>query len=109
MTLIPIVLLVALVGPISMLSANAEAPSNDAFMRTWSRTDKPVADTVVSRTWMWGPEAFTGAMQEDYVEAPGTKRTVQYFDKSRMEINHDPNIPTDSIWYVTNGLLVNEM
>lgn len=87
----------------------AEPMVNDAFRRTWERTDKPVADLVVNRTWMWGGEAFTGAVQERYDDAPGGTRTVQYFDKSRMEINHDPNVPADSPWHVTNGLLVVEM
>jgi DNA-binding beta-propeller fold protein YncE len=58
---------------------------------------------------MWGTEPFTGGMQESYVEAQGQQRLVQYFDKSRMEINHDPSIPVDSPWHVTNGLLVVEL
>ena len=33
---------------------------------------------------------------------------MQYFDKSRMEIN-DPDAVDDGLWYVTNGLLVVEM
>ncbi len=81
---------------------------NDAFQRTWDRTDKPVAGFQVSRTWMWGPEANTGVMNEPYVDAAGGQRSVQYFDKSRMEIN-DPNGDQNSIWYVTNGLLVREL
>ena len=88
--------------------AGAEAPANDAFQRTWARTDQPVASGAVSRTWMWGPKANTGALQEDYVEAPGGTRTVQYYDKSRMEIT-DPAGDQTSPWYVTNGLLVNEL
>lgn len=84
----------------------ADAPATDAFSRTWSRTDKPVADQIVERTWMWGPEGFTGPIVEDYVGSPEGRRVVQYFDKSRMEDNAyrgaDP-------WDVTNGLLVIEM
>jgi len=57
---------------------------------------------------MWG-QAFTGAIQEPYAEADGEMRTVQYYDKSRMEISHDPNADPNSIWYVTNGLLVKEL
>jgi hypothetical protein len=57
---------------------------------------------------MWGPEAFTDRMVEPYAQAPGDERTVQYFDKSRMEIN-DPNGDPNSDWYVTNGLLVVEL
>ncbi len=89
-------------------AATAEAPANDAFQQTWQRTDKPVLDGAVARTWMWGPEAFTAAIDEPYAESPNGQRTVQYFDKSRMEITN-PDADPNSIWYVTNGLLVVEM
>ncbi|MBA2454864.1 MAG: hypothetical protein H0V47_16990, partial [Chloroflexia bacterium] len=89
-------------------AAQAEAPGNEHFQRTWARTDKPVADGQVSRTWMWGPEGFTGEIQEPYAESSGGLRTVQYFDKSRMEIT-TPGADPNSIWYVTNGLLVVEL
>ncbi|MEX2314379.1 MAG: hypothetical protein WD628_01585, partial [Thermomicrobiales bacterium] len=90
------------------IPAAAFAPANPSFERTWERTDKPVADGAISRTWMWGPEAFTGAIQEPYAESPGELRAVQYYDKSRMEITQ-PNADPTSIWYVTNGLLVVEL
>ncbi len=93
---------------VSLFSAAAVAPANPAFERTWARTDKPVADIGEDRTWMWGPVANTSAMQEDYAEAPGGKRTVQYYDKARMEINN-PSGDQSSLWYVTNGLLVREL
>lgn len=86
----------------------AEPIANDPFMRTWSRTDQPVASGAVSRTWMWGPEALTAGDWEAYAESPGGTRFVQYFDKSRMEITN-PGAPDDGLWYVTNGLLVVEM
>jgi hypothetical protein len=103
--LVAVSLLIGLsLSPLSWISA--APPATAAFQRTWDRTDKPVADLSVSRTWMWAPEAFTGAMTETYAEAPGSSRTVQYFDKSRMEDNSyralDP-------WDVTNGLLVVEL
>lgn len=110
-TLLPIALLVGLLG----FSQGEEAPADRAqpwtraFERTWTRTDRPVAEAVVNRTWMWGPEAFTGGLLENYVEGPGGKRLVQYFDKARMERTTDPDIAPDSIWYVTNGLLAKEM
>ncbi len=88
--------------------AGAVAPGNQFFQRTWERTDKPVADDMVERTWMWGPEANTEFKLESYVESPGGLRVVQYFDKSRMEITH-PDAFDDGLWYVTNGLLVVEM
>lgn len=89
------------------LIASAEEPATTAFERTWARTDAPVAHGSISRTWMWGPQAKTGAIDEDYADAPNGKRTVQYFDKSRME-DSSYNGATDP-WDVTNGLLVVEM
>jgi len=97
------VLLAALVLP-----GLAAPPANEHFERSWARTDKPVADGIVSRTWMWGPEAFTGSLMEPYAEAPNGEREVQYFDKTRKEIT-SPDADPDSIWYVTNGLLVVEL
>ncbi|MEX1158465.1 MAG: hypothetical protein WEC79_06000, partial [Thermomicrobiales bacterium] len=106
------VLLVSLVllatSSLLAIPAAAFAPANPSFERTWERTAKPVADGAISRTWMWGPEAFTGAIQEPYAESPGELRAVQYYDKSRMEITQ-PNADPTSIWYVTNGLLVVEL
>jgi len=105
-------LLVAVVVAVAMLApsliASAQAPGNMYFNNTWQRTDKPVADGNVSRTWMWGPQPFTGSLLEPYIEAPGGEREVQYYDKSRMEITN-PSGDSSSIWYVTNGLLVVEM
>jgi uncharacterized membrane protein (UPF0127 family) len=80
----------------------------DPFERTWERTDRPVASGDVSRTWMWGPEAFTDQIPEPYLDASGGERQVQYYDKSRMELN-DPTGDAGSVWHVTNGLLVVEM
>ncbi|MEZ4522617.1 MAG: CAP domain-containing protein [Thermomicrobiales bacterium] len=77
-----------------------------AFQRTWMRTDDPVANGIVSRTWMWGP-AFTEIMVEPYDESGGY-RTVLYHEKSRMEITHPDGDPS-SIWYVTNGLIAKEL
>jgi hypothetical protein len=95
---------------VSMVAtAAAEQPANSAFDRTWARTDLAVAEGVVSRTWMWGPDAISGPLEELYYEADGGYRVVQYFDKSRMEITTDPSVPYDSEWFVTNGLLAKEM
>ncbi len=68
------------------------------FDRTWERTDKPVADGRVQRTWMWGPAPISPVMQED-------GKTVIYFDKSRMELAPGNQPP----WDVTNGLLVRDL
>jgi len=93
---------------VSLFSAAAVAPANPAFQDTWARTDQPVSSGQAERTWMWGPAANTSAMQEAYAESPGGMRTVQYYDKTRMEINN-PSGDQSSLWYVTNGLLVREM
>ncbi len=83
--------------------------ADPAFRRVWERTDLPVKDGVVSRTWWWSDKLpFTPGLTEDYEEGPFGKRLVQYFDKSRMEIT-DPNGDPFSVWYVTNGLLVVEL
>ena len=91
------------------LGAVAEDPANQHFFGVWQRTDQPVHVGQVSRTWMWGPEAFTASMMEPYAESPAGQREVQYFDKSRMEITQPTSGDPTSIWYVTNGLLVNEL
>lgn len=83
-------------------------PANPFLQRTWERTDQPVAAGRVSRTWVWGPAAVTGAVSELYADAPGGERLVQYFEKSRMEIS-DPAHDPDDAWFVTNGLLALEL
>jgi hypothetical protein len=80
---------------------------NQAFARTYNRVDAPIP-AGVKRTWVWGSGARTPVMLEPYAEAPGGMRMVQYFDKSRMEVN-DPAADSLALWYVTNGLLVIEM
>ncbi|MFW6075574.1 MAG: hypothetical protein ACOC9Y_08255, partial [Chloroflexota bacterium] len=91
-----------------VLVTGAEPVADRAMVETWERTDRPVADQEVSRTWMWGPAPFTAALSEPYEGSPDGARMVQYFDKSRMEIT-DPDGDASSIWYVTNGLLVMEL
>ncbi len=81
---------------------------NQSFEERWERTDRPVHENQVDRTWMWGPGPMTGTILEDYADSPDGVRQVQYFDKSRMEIN-DPTADPGDLWQVTNGLLVVEM
>ncbi|MEZ4572365.1 MAG: NHL repeat-containing protein [Thermomicrobiales bacterium] len=106
------VILVAGVALVVILSQTlrvlAAPPATNAFQETWQRPDQPVISGQVSRTWMWGPDAFSEAMTEDYADSPDGARTVQYFDKSRMEISNPAGDPA-SPWYVTNGLLVVEL
>jgi len=100
-----LILLGLTLGAVPTLAAPS---SNRYFENTWRYTDGPVAAQQVSRTWMWGPQALTGQLNEPYDEAPGLLRSVQYYDKTRMEITY-PNDDPNSIWYVTNGLLATEL
>lgn len=113
-----LLVILALFGPIlaTFFPEGAGGPAIDtargaplgtpAFERTWARTDRPVAEGRLSRTWMWGPAANTGVLTEPYAEAPGGQRSVQYFDKTRMEDNAYRAGPP---WDVTNGLLAREL
>ncbi len=74
------------------------------FENTWKRADQPVKVGRADRSWLWGP-ALTAGMREPY---NGSSRLVQYFDKSRMEVNN-PSGDRSQPWFVTNGLLVVEM
>lgn len=101
-----IALVVVLLG--SVVPAASAPISGSAFAGVWARTDKPVSTGAVQRTWLWGPQANTDAIEEPYADSPNGSRVVQYFDKSRMELTHPGGDPT-SPWYVTNGLLAKEM
>src|SRR4029079_16697010 len=92
-------LLMVVAGVTSTLATDDSAFAHSAFARTWDRTDKPVDSGQVSRSWVWG-SVLTPGLQESYVNSPGGKRLVQYFDKARMEITH-PNAVDDGLWYVT--------
>jgi hypothetical protein len=111
-TLLAGILLVLLSTPLGLAYHEGDNAHHEfaapEFERTWARTDRPVSELVVDRTWMWGPEPYTGGLMEEYAESPNHMRQVQYFDKSRMEINN-PNAPDDELWFVTNGLLAKEL
>jgi hypothetical protein len=81
--------------------------ADDAFRELWTRTDSLVQQNAVGYSWIWGPAPFTQGVQEYYVQSPGQSRRVQYFDKSRMEINQ-PGAPRGP-FYVTNGRLADEL
>ena len=91
----------------------AEFPPSP-FELTRDRTDRPIAEGQATRTWIWAPEPLTPPFYEYYglTDAenllPYDLRAVQYFDKARMEISR-PGEDPNSVWYVTNGLLVVEM
>src|SRR5262245_20045979 len=100
---------IALAAIVTVTSV-AAAPQigTTAFARVWDRQDRPVAEQVTDRSWTWGPAPISELTRENYIESPEGKRAVQYFDKSRMEIN-DPTADPNSQWYVTNGLLPIEL
>ncbi len=97
---------------VAVPSVSADDIGSYAFQRIWNRTDEPVQAHTVNRTWMWGPQPFTGVILEPYqqgnVAGQQGVRRVQYFDKSRMEVT-DSSADQNSDWYVTNGLLAKEM
>jgi hypothetical protein len=82
--------------------------ANEAFDRLWNEQDRAVFEDFTDRSWTWGPDNLSDGVQETFVDGEGGTRLVQYFDKSRMEIN-DPTADPASRFYVTNGLLPIEM
>ena len=80
-----------------------------AFRQAWERTDLPVDAGVDKRTFIWGPALFVAPdgpklpRSEPYRDLAGGLRTVQYFEKARMELT------TVDRGKLTAGLLVREM
>ncbi|HMA38129.1 MAG TPA: hypothetical protein VKY74_27015 [Chloroflexia bacterium] len=85
----------------------AQAPADPAFAALWQRQDQLVQQGTAPRGWTWGPQPFA-TLSEPLAGLPGNRRIVQYYDKSRMEVN-DPGADRGSPWFVTNGLLTVEM
>jgi hypothetical protein len=102
-----LLIIVVLVAGLMPLHVESQTVENQDFQATWAREDQPVASGSVGRTWLWGPQPYTAAIDEPYGSNPGDVRTVQYFDKARMEIN-DPQAERNR-WYVTTGLLASEL
>jgi hypothetical protein len=93
-----------------LLSRNGLAADGFAypdFRRLWTIADQPVAAQQAERSWLWGPSGFAVAWEE-YAEAPGGRRLVQYFDKTRMEITR-LDADRNEASYVSNGLLATEL
>jgi hypothetical protein len=105
-----IVVIIVAVLTAFLITASATLASHDdaAFDRVWDRTDRPVEEQVVDRTWMWGPAPASEPLHEPYADSPDGERTVMYFDKSRMEVNN-PSADSENPWYVTNGLLARDL
>jgi polysaccharide biosynthesis protein PslG len=96
-------ILVSLFSP--TMAFGAPTFPNDVFRQKWERADKAVDEGRTSRSWLWGPDAFSApsGFTEPYTESPGGVRQVLYFDKARMELNNPAN------GFVSNGLLVKEL
>src|SRR5690348_544797 len=82
-----VLLLAGLLAALRPAPTQAAEFADLAFRTVWDRTDNLVAGGKVARTWFWGPTPGA-TQQEEYADATGGKRLVQYFDKSRMEINN---------------------
>src|SRR5687768_10104660 len=87
--------------------APPEGFAHPAIARIWERDDEPVAAGEIARPWMWGPGPFR-TTYEPFDGLPQGSHLVQYFDKGRLEVN-DPAANQQSPWFVTSGLLVNEL
>src|SRR5215212_2243437 len=92
---------------LAVAQTSAQTFAHPAFLRVWDRTDSLVADGTVGRSWFWGPEPGEARL-EPWSEARNGERLVQYFDKSRMELN-DPQANPNDPFFVTNGLLTVEL
>jgi len=103
-----ITMVVIRLGLQSATAASNPAFADPAFAQVWQRADSLVANGEVQRGYYWGPQPNSGGLQEAYAEGKDGTRMVQYFDKSRMEINN-PDGDKSSPFYVTNGLLTREL
>jgi Tol biopolymer transport system component len=77
------------------------------FWFAWRTTDLPVANQQAARPYLWGPTAIYSGT-ETFLQAPGGKMTVVYFDKGRMEIVN-PSPPQPTRYLVTAGALAKEL
>jgi Tol biopolymer transport system component len=87
--------------------ANRTQFASQRFEQVWTTADRPVQQGQTNRSWTWGPAPWYD-YREFYQQSPNGLRLVQYFDKSRMEINN-PNNTSGPLQGVTNGLLPVEM
>jgi hypothetical protein len=89
-------------------SAQDREFADPAFYKVWYHTDWQVLMGKVKRSYFWGPGVLSDGLMEPYAQGLGGTHLVQYFDKSRMEINN-PNGNRNDKFYVTNGLLTMEL
>jgi hypothetical protein len=88
-------------GPVPVIFAQ-EAPANAQFKAIVERTDLPIIQGRVSRSWLWGPGGFKTDAGETYEEGQNGRRLVQYYDKARLELTTSGRGPT-------SGLLAKEL
>ncbi len=85
-----------------VIAAAAPDFASAGFKQLWEYSDRYLTFSLQpGRGYTWGP-VTGGTFQEPYAESPNGLRTVQYFDKSRMELTRDNKL-------VTNGLLTKEL
>jgi hypothetical protein len=98
--------------PVYANVAAAAAPGfvNPAFQKVWLTTDYLVDVGAIGRSFLWGPavQPAIGQFAEFYDDSPNNFRWVQYFDKTRMEVNNRFANPNGD-FFVSNGLLVVEL
>jgi hypothetical protein len=99
-------LYVATDAGVARLDTSSPTPDSNeaqrAFDDLWRRTNR-----TANGSWIWGPRPWADRYEPNH-ESPGGYRSVRYYDKTRMELSLTGENP-DSLWYVTNGLLVVEM
>ena len=107
--LVPLLaLLVAMVAPpVAANQVSYPDFADPAFQRTWERYDRPVYYGSARRSYTWGA-SISPKLEEPFREGPDGKHVVQYYEKSRMEIN-DPSGNQNDPFFVTQGLLAFEM
>src|SRR5690242_18862760 len=81
----------------TLSASSATSFADPAFEQQWTRLESAVPN-------FYGPlNIARDGQMEDYADAPGGKRLVQYFNKARLELTL-PALPT-----VTSGLLTVEL
>lgn len=104
--------IVALIGGAVLRADDVRAEPDfldPAFRAVWTRADLPVEHGQSKRSFVWGPALFVAPdgpklpRTEPYRDYEGGLRTVQYFEKARMELT------ASAQERVTAGLLVREM
>src|SRR6184192_485649 len=89
------------------LLAGALAPLAAAEPIPYPTFDQPVYYGDASRSYTWGAAIIQG-QDEAFKEGANGKHRVQYFEKSRMEVN-DPSADQSNPFFVTQGLLAEDM